>query len=310
MTRRYSEKQVADILGRAAELSAKEGPATGASLDDLERIAIEAGLDPVAVRRAAAEVDRGGPAATKVNPLLGAPTSVVFETLISGEVTDDVFERVAELLRVRFPSGQASVVGRTFTWQMERLLPGGQRSSERINVTITSRDGATAVLVEESFGRLAQRTISSGIALTAAALMIGVSGGIVAGPLLVGGLAAVGVLGAFGAGRAVFGIKARARETALQALFNELCQAIDTVPVTTAAKATATAAPTAVATASTKTAATMAVPAPATAEGLAAAAQLEQLEKSRAHSLTTTPPTNAEQASEAAVEVPLPAARR
>ena len=59
-SRRYNEKEVADIIKRASELQQAESTAestTGMSLAELEQVAREAGLDPALVRRAATDLD-------------------------------------------------------------------------------------------------------------------------------------------------------------------------------------------------------------------------------------------------------------
>jgi hypothetical protein len=56
---RYDDKQVGLILKRATELatdsSPESSPGDGLSLAELEQIAVEAGIDPVLIRRAAQE---------------------------------------------------------------------------------------------------------------------------------------------------------------------------------------------------------------------------------------------------------------
>jgi len=62
--RRYSDREVAALIARAVELSRAPSPAPraeGTSLAELERIGAEAGLDPSLLRRAAAELEPGGP---------------------------------------------------------------------------------------------------------------------------------------------------------------------------------------------------------------------------------------------------------
>ena len=77
--RRYNDKEVALILQRAAEMSQAK-TAGGMSVEELERIALEAGLDPAAVRQAADEVGRGEASAGGIgHTLLGGPTALRVE---------------------------------------------------------------------------------------------------------------------------------------------------------------------------------------------------------------------------------------
>ena len=62
LPRLYGEKEIGQILERAAELQHDEPPAPSAgsmTLQELEAIAAEAGIDPAYLRRAALEVDIG-----------------------------------------------------------------------------------------------------------------------------------------------------------------------------------------------------------------------------------------------------------
>ncbi len=58
----YSEQEVSQIIERATERQARQRPApeTGLTLDDLERIGAEVGIDAASLRAAAAEVDAAG----------------------------------------------------------------------------------------------------------------------------------------------------------------------------------------------------------------------------------------------------------
>lgn len=75
--RRYSDKEVEVLLARAVELSRSPESFTprqsGTSLAELERIALEAGLSPEALRRAAAEIDSLRPSsASTFRRIIGA----------------------------------------------------------------------------------------------------------------------------------------------------------------------------------------------------------------------------------------------
>ncbi len=62
LPRLYGEKEIGKILKRATELQHDEPPETSAdsmTLQELEDIAAEAGIDPAYLRRAALEVDSG-----------------------------------------------------------------------------------------------------------------------------------------------------------------------------------------------------------------------------------------------------------
>lgn len=216
--RKYSDKQVALILQRAAEISARESPTSGATLEDLERIAAEAGLDPAAVRRAAAEVESGATSPTGWRAVLGGPTRILFETRLDGELPASAHEHLAELLQRHLPAGTPAVIGRTFTWQT--ASPQGRH----VAVSVSSRHGSTSVRIEEPLANVmggvfggvgggVGGSLTPLVALGATALL---------GPTAIGPAIAVSLLGTFVLSRAIYGAVTRRREVALRALFDEL----------------------------------------------------------------------------------------
>ena len=90
-SRRFNEKEVADIIKRASELQQLESTAestTGMSLAELEQVAHEAGLDPALVRRAATDLDTRV-TDQKPSAFIGAPTNLALERTIDGEIPID-----------------------------------------------------------------------------------------------------------------------------------------------------------------------------------------------------------------------------
>lgn len=155
--RRYGDKEVGLILKRAAELQRLEPSASaegsGLSLSDLEEIAAEAGINPQHLRRAAEELDTGSvdPHAEGMARWIGAPLANEFERTLSGELQDDEFEvLVPEIQRTAEGHGQASLLGRTLTWQS--TSPNSVRS---LQVIVTARGGRTRIRIEERYNQLA-----------------------------------------------------------------------------------------------------------------------------------------------------------
>ena len=155
--RRFNEKEVAAIIKRASELQQVESPSestTGMSLAELEQIAREAGLDPALVRRAASDLD------TRVtdrqpSAFLGAPTALVLERTIEGELPADEYEAlVLEIQRELGGVGSASTFGRSLQWTM-RGVDRRRVSSRTVQVTVTPRNGRTTIRIEEPVGQLA-----------------------------------------------------------------------------------------------------------------------------------------------------------
>jgi hypothetical protein len=235
-SRRFNEKEVAQIIKRASELQQEESPAeptSGMSLAELEQVAREAGLDPALVRRAATDLDTR---ITDQRPsaFIGAPTRLTLERTIDGEVSPDEYETlVLEMNRVLGLVGSASTLGRTLQWTAQ----GADRrrvSTRTVQVTVTPRNGRTTIRIEEPLGGLAGGLFGG--------LMGGLGGGMMgpavglglgafnSAPLAVA-LAGCTVSGAYMLARTIFGRMVRSRGEALQDLMSRLVNHVSaTVP--------------------------------------------------------------------------------
>jgi len=157
--RKFSEEEVALIIKRAAELQQTQQiesePSNALTLSEVEQIAREAGIDPKLIRQAAHGLDR--PSETsRPSPWLGAPTRLVFERVIDGEISVDEFEPlINEIRRTLGDNGVPSVLGRTLAWTSSYV--GGRRrnNGRMVNVNIVSRSGVTTLRVEEELRNLA-----------------------------------------------------------------------------------------------------------------------------------------------------------
>ena len=105
----YSEKEVAKIFKRAAELESKQsndfdavegGP--GLSLDELSQIAVDAGLDPENVRKAAGELSPSGQQKTDSQTSTVKENEVIAEQWVDGDFTDDLADLVIADLNHRY----------------------------------------------------------------------------------------------------------------------------------------------------------------------------------------------------------------
>jgi hypothetical protein len=157
--RTFNEEEVALIIKRAAELQQTQAvesePTNALSLSEVEQIAREAGIDPKLIRQAAHGLDRPADSA-RPSPWLGAPTRLIFERVIDGEIPVDDFEPlVNEIRRTLGDNGIPSVLGRTLAWTS--TYGGGRRRQygRMINVSVSSRSGVTTVRVEEELRNLA-----------------------------------------------------------------------------------------------------------------------------------------------------------
>src|SRR5262245_41960654 len=100
--RRFNESDTDAILRRAAELASGntgETPAQrGLTIEEMEALVTEAGLDPELVRKAARDVTIKR--AQEATPWVGAPRRILLERELEGEITEEIWESmVGELQR-------------------------------------------------------------------------------------------------------------------------------------------------------------------------------------------------------------------
>lgn len=155
LPRLYGDKEMSRLLKRATELQQEEGtpglPSSGLSLQELEEVAAEAGIDPRYLRRAAAELASGGQEAEGWEKVTGDRLTVVQEVAVPGELTPEGFERVlAVIQRTCAEHGRPSLMGRTLTWQGENAS-----RSRTMMVTVTVRKGETHIRAEERLHQMA-----------------------------------------------------------------------------------------------------------------------------------------------------------
>jgi len=172
-TTSFSEVQVRELLDRAARLQAQEPEAPGSlTMGAVEQVAAQVGIPPEHVRRAAAELRREsaptvlparetpGGRALDWGPGSQAPDGlwrkhpdekwdrVVIDTLIDGEVPDEVYPLMVEEIQEHLAiMGHASVLANTLTWGP---ATHGEES-RRVVVSVKKKDGMTRVRVEERF---------------------------------------------------------------------------------------------------------------------------------------------------------------
>lgn len=158
--RKFSEEEVALIIKRAAEMQSEqvEQSDTGhaLTLSEVEDIAKEAGIDSRLIRRAAQSLDHHTETSNRPSPWLGAPTQLVFETVVDGEIGPDDHEALVNEMRRTFAdNGVPSVLGRTLAWTS--MPAGGRRNSRgrNIDISVIARGGVTTIRIEEELGNVA-----------------------------------------------------------------------------------------------------------------------------------------------------------
>jgi hypothetical protein len=221
--RSFTDDEVARILARAAELQA-DREQRGTGLDDIERAAAEAGIDPSLVRAAAGEMEgvvRAAPADAKTHGGFFGPTRVSLQAVIDGEVDPAEFSHLNEVVSQSLGvPAVAQQLGNSLQWTYQNPQTG-----RGILISMSTRDGRTTVRVSESFGSLMGGIyggVGGGGGAGGVVPALAVAGAILLGPVggVVGGLvgAAASLLGT----RALYLAIARSRERQLQRTFTAL----------------------------------------------------------------------------------------
>ena len=112
--RTYSEKEIASMLERAAELQAEASrdreSDSGLTLAELAGIAKEAGLDPHFLQQAAREFDTPGQVFVKKG-LSASNTHIYVDRVIEGEMNDEAWEDIVAELSHRFDTTDGTAYG-------------------------------------------------------------------------------------------------------------------------------------------------------------------------------------------------------
>jgi hypothetical protein len=239
-SRRFNEKEVAQIIKRASELQQEESPvesSAGMSLVELEQVAREAGLDPALVRRAATDLDTSV-SDKRPSAFVGAPTALMLERTIDGEVPADEYEAlVLEIQRELGGVGSASTFGRSLQWTM-RGVDRRRVSSRIVQVTVTPRNGRTTIRIEEPLGQLAGGLfggLMGGLGGGTSGIAFGIGMGVFnSAPVAVGIIGAM-ISGSYLLARTVFGRMVRGRGEGLQRLMSRLADHVAATAVRTPA---------------------------------------------------------------------------
>jgi hypothetical protein len=142
--RRYSDKEIGRLLSLAVRLQEREEQTaapvrespSGFSLEDLQQVAAEVGIEPRHVLAAARALDAE---AAERTPLLGAPATWETEHAVAGEMSAaDWEEFVAAIRRTFGQPGLVGTVGSSYEWQGA----GGCAS-----VTISPGSGKTRIRI-------------------------------------------------------------------------------------------------------------------------------------------------------------------
>jgi hypothetical protein len=156
VTRRYNEEEVRLILKQALDPALDESKPQaiqdGLTLQELQEIGAEVGIDPGRIQLAAARME--SPVQAPANPYLGMPTTVRFESTIEGaSLSTETESDVVSLIRTVL--GRQGVVDRwerSFEWKARDPMGGRYVSITRVDVGLrlsvlgNYRDGVFSIL--------------------------------------------------------------------------------------------------------------------------------------------------------------------
>ncbi len=162
---RFAESEASSILQRAAELQRQALDIRRMTVAELEDAASSAGIEPVYVRRAAAELSLRQARRDRVSPTLGGPRTILLEVTLDGEIPVPAYEYVIEAVRRHTGElGEASLIGRSLTWTaLPSHSSAGPGWSRTIAVTIVPRGGRTRIRIEEKLDPLIRSVFATSV---------------------------------------------------------------------------------------------------------------------------------------------------
>jgi hypothetical protein len=222
--RRFTDREVREILKRAAERRPTQGLTVGRglSLAELQSIGKEVGIDPSQLEEVARSVVLQSELSP--HPFLGVPTVVRSMRTVEGQLDPTQTAAVLSTIRnIMGRHGEVSEVGGSLEWRTK----GG---SVETLVSVSSRGGGTIVEGSANLRQLAVGTfipggiVTSVIALMGIALSIGDTSLSIAGVALSGGFVAAAY-----AGLRAYVVKAfRSESVKLEAVANAVAELVPT----------------------------------------------------------------------------------
>lgn len=226
--RRYTEKEVGLLLRRATEIQRSEPSArapAGLTLGELEEVALEAGIDPRHLRRAAAELEAGAGGSTLGAKLAGGALAFVLERTVPGELSHERFEELVPLMQSgTLGQGTASAVGKTLTWSSR-----SDTNTSSQQILVSSGDGRTTIRVEERLSGLAGALHGGLVAGVGGGVGIGAGGalgGILGSTALAVAFPVAIIGGSYAAARAIFAAQVRKRRRRMEELLDRLAERV------------------------------------------------------------------------------------
>jgi hypothetical protein len=150
--RRYSDREVEEIVRQAAEEQLAHPTEDGLSLRTVQHIADDVGISPERVQRAARRLEiheaARHPAERGVGAFwLGSPTVIEWERVVPGDVTQSVYDEIVADVQATFSTeGHVTTLARSLTWRATKPKLGQTRA---VQVHVSPRAGQTRIHVQE-----------------------------------------------------------------------------------------------------------------------------------------------------------------
>lgn len=183
--RRYRDAEVRRILELATRSDTGRprtdaaAAADGLTLAEIQSIALEVGVEPGAVERAASSLETRGDSAPRTS--FGVPVEVARTVPLPRTPTDDEWERiVAELRRTFRARGKVTVQGNLREWSNGNLHACVEPAAEGYRLRLGTIKGDAAV-----FNRIGAGSLAAGVLVFGASAISGAPPEI-AGPLVLG----------------------------------------------------------------------------------------------------------------------------
>ena len=181
--RTYSEREIASIIERAAERQAEADRSEGApglTLDEIERLGAEAGIDPAHLRAAAQEVGARG--RTVSGDAGMTRTHVHVERWVDGPLTDEAWEDTVAELRQRFGAEMMAMFGMPSPASVQQVGQSHEWSHTsglgiQTRVTVSPRGDRTRLRITQLVGLSSTRVEGIGYGLLLAFFLGGPAGG-------------------------------------------------------------------------------------------------------------------------------------
>lgn len=150
-THLYTEKEIGALFKRATEIqeNAHESFSQGLSLQEIEDIAREIGIDPKYVRSAASELEHQMGTEQR-SSFFGAPFMIEQKRAIRGEISDEEWEElVRQIRRVTGSAGRTTKVGQTRQWH--RSVKDMSTTIEETHLEVVSQNNRSTIEIRKHF---------------------------------------------------------------------------------------------------------------------------------------------------------------